>query len=85
MSLSCPDTNTPQRSFAATGWLLRLFVRFGASIVGGYLRLSDTTAMWRSRLRQRQALQELSEHVLKDIGISRCDVFRESTKYFWHE
>jgi uncharacterized protein YjiS (DUF1127 family) len=85
MSLSCPDTNTPERSFAATGWLLRPFARFGASIVGGCLRLSDTTAMWRSRLRQRRQLQELSDHVLKDIGISRCDVFRESTKYFWHE
>jgi uncharacterized protein YjiS (DUF1127 family) len=85
MSLSCPDTNTPERSFAATGRLFRPFARFAASIVGGYLRLSETTSMWRSRLRQRRELQELSDHVLKDIGISRCDVFRESSKYFWHE
>jgi len=85
MSLSCPDTNTAERSFGATARLFRPFARFGAAIVGSYLRISDTTAMWRSRLRQRQALQELSDHVLKDIGISRCDVFRESTKYFWHE
>ena len=85
MSLSCPDTNTSERNVAATGWLLRPFARFGAAIVGSYLRISDTTAMWRARLRQRRELQELSDHVLKDIGISRCDVFRESTKYFWHE
>ncbi len=85
MSLSCEDTNTAPRSFSATGLLFRPLVRFGAAISGGYLRLSETAATWRARLRQRQQLQELSEHVLKDIGISRCDVFRESTKYFWHE
>lgn len=85
MSVSCPDTNTPERSFAATGLLLRPFARFAAAIASRYLRLSETTAAWRSRLRQRRELQELSDHVLKDIGISRCDVFRESTKYFWHE
>ena len=49
------------------------------------MRFSDATSAWQARLRQRRELQELSDHVLKDIGISRCDVFRESTKYFWHE
>ena len=85
MSVSCEETNTPQRSLRAAGFLFRPFARFSAAISASYLRLSETSAMWRARLRQRRELQELSDHVLKDIGISRCDVFRESTKYFWHE
>ncbi len=85
MSVSCPDTNTSQRSFAATGRLLRPIARISAAIANRYMRFSDAASMWQARLRQRRALQELSDHVLKDIGISRCDVFRESTKHFWHE
>ena len=85
MSVSCPDTNTPQRIFGSTGRLFRPFVRFSAAIANRYLRISEAASMWQARLRQRRELQELSDHVLKDIGMSRCDVFRESTKYFWHE
>jgi len=85
MSVSCPDTNTSQRGFGATGRLFRPFVRFSAALVNRYVWFSETASMWQARLRQRRQLQELSDHVLKDIGISRCDVFRESTKHFWHE
>lgn len=35
------------------------------------------------RRRTRMALQELSDHELKDIGISRADAFREAAKPFW--
>ncbi|WP_338531960.1 DUF1127 domain-containing protein [Nitratireductor thuwali] len=35
------------------------------------------------RRRTRMALQELSDHQLKDIGISRADAFREAAKPFW--
>lgn len=38
---------------------------------------------WLSRRQQRRALLELSEHMLKDIGISRSEAFREGRKPFW--
>jgi uncharacterized protein YjiS (DUF1127 family) len=38
---------------------------------------------WIERRRQRRALLELSDHVLKDIGISRSEAQREGRKPFW--
>ncbi|MEK0085625.1 DUF1127 domain-containing protein [Benzoatithermus flavus] len=38
---------------------------------------------WIERYRQRRALLELSDHVLKDIGISRVEAEREGRKPFW--
>jgi uncharacterized protein YjiS (DUF1127 family) len=38
---------------------------------------------WRRRSRTRQELETLSDATLRDIGISRCDVARESQKPFW--
>jgi uncharacterized protein YjiS (DUF1127 family) len=40
---------------------------------------------WSERVRQRRALRALDEWVLKDIGLSRADVMRESDKPFWQE
>jgi uncharacterized protein YjiS (DUF1127 family) len=44
--------------------------------------------IWAARRRQRKALGELadcSDHLLKDIGISRDDALREAGKWFWQE
>ena len=35
------------------------------------------------RRRQRLALLALSDHMLKDIGLSRTDAIQEGTKPFW--
>lgn len=35
------------------------------------------------RGRQRRALAELDEHLLRDIGLNRGVVAREVQKYFW--
>jgi uncharacterized protein YjiS (DUF1127 family) len=32
---------------------------------------------------QRRQLSHLSDHMLKDIGISRVDALREAHKHFW--
>lgn len=34
--------------------------------------------------RERQELMGLSEHTLKDIGLSRADAYREASRPFWH-
>lgn len=40
--------------------------------------------LWRARARSRQKLCELSDHLLKDIGLRREDVGHEFPKPFWH-
>ncbi|TDQ82169.1 uncharacterized protein YjiS (DUF1127 family) [Dongia mobilis] len=38
---------------------------------------------WRERVRSRRDLMRLSEHQLKDIGLSRQDAEQEWQKPFW--
>ena len=38
---------------------------------------------WSERSRQRQALSELDDHHLKDIGLSRTEALAEAEKPFW--
>ena len=40
-------------------------------------------ASWIERARQRQALAELDDHMLRDIGITRAEAARETGKPFW--
>jgi uncharacterized protein YjiS (DUF1127 family) len=61
----------PAARRASAGMLLRLS------------RVLDTLAEWQERSRQRRHLMALNDHLLKDIGLSRADVVRESRKPFW--
>jgi uncharacterized protein YjiS (DUF1127 family) len=38
---------------------------------------------WLERARQRRHLRMLSDHMLRDIGLSRADVESEAGKPFW--
>jgi len=38
---------------------------------------------WHATYHQRRALLALSDHLLKDIGISRVDALQEGNKPFW--
>ena len=38
---------------------------------------------WQQRARDRQQLQSLSDYMLRDIGLTRADVFAEASKPFW--
>ena len=40
-------------------------------------------ARWSERVRQRQALTELDDHMLRDIGVTRVEALRECAKPFW--
>ena len=57
------------------------------SAVGRISRCRGTVARWIARFRQRCALYEIAErdnqHLLKDIGVSREEAFREADKPFW--
>ena len=60
-------------------------VRVNSRVVRGglVLRLTLVLEAWVERRRQRHALRELSDHVLKDIGIGRSEAEQEWRKPFW--
>jgi uncharacterized protein YjiS (DUF1127 family) len=39
--------------------------------------------LWINRYRQRKLLRGLDDFMLQDIGMSRADALRESSKPFW--
>lgn len=50
---------------------------------GWLLTVVTLAELWLQRRRQRRALMELSDHMLKDIGINRSDALLEGRKPFW--
>ena len=48
-------------------------------------RLVQRLLLWHERARQRRHLQDLSDHMLRDIGLSRADVLAEAYKPFWRD
>jgi uncharacterized protein YjiS (DUF1127 family) len=58
-------------------------IRFAAALARGLVNATDTLSLWMERYRQRRALISLSDHMLKDLGLSRSDAGRESGKRFW--
>jgi uncharacterized protein YjiS (DUF1127 family) len=48
-------------------------------------RLARILFLWHERTRQRRHLQSLSDHMLRDIGLSRADVRAEADKPFWRD
>jgi uncharacterized protein YjiS (DUF1127 family) len=52
--------------------------------LGDALRnLVDQFMLWHERSRQRRHLARLSDHMLRDIGLTRGDVWAECEKPFW--
>lgn len=45
--------------------------------------LGNLLLLWLARYRERRRLEAMSDHLLKDIGISRADAERELMKKFW--
>lgn len=45
----------------------------------------DIVRTWLQRWNERYALSQLSERQLRDVGLDRDRVSRESTKLFWRE
>lgn len=48
-----------------------------------FARIPSILYLWHERARQRRHLMELDDHLLKDIGLTRGDVYRESHRPFW--
>ena len=45
--------------------------------------IAATISFWRHRSRSRHLLTTLDDHLLRDIGVSRLEAWRESDKPFW--
>ena len=58
-------------------------LRWGSAGLRALTRAADRLLTWQERARQRRALECLSDHMLRDIGLSRADVMAEATKRFW--
>ncbi len=43
----------------------------------------DVLLLWLQRQRERRQLGALSDHMLKDIGVTRADIDVETRKMFW--
>ena len=43
----------------------------------------DILLDWQERAAQRRRLEAMSDRMLRDIGLSRADIARESAKPFW--
>ena len=50
-----------------------------------FVHAADTLLLWLERRSQRRRLAELDAYMLKDIGLSRADAERESSKWFWQD
>jgi uncharacterized protein YjiS (DUF1127 family) len=48
-------------------------------------RLFERLAFWSERASQRRQLARLDDRMLSDIGISRAEAYRESSKWFWQD
>jgi uncharacterized protein YjiS (DUF1127 family) len=59
---------------------VRPLIRLG---VGAVTRAAERLSTWRERARQRNALLELSDYMLCDIGVSRAAAIDEAEKAFW--
>lgn len=57
--------------------------RDAASDAGWRSRASQALARWLDASRSRQTLDELDEHLLRDIGLTRDEARREASKFFW--
>lgn len=45
--------------------------------------LAGTLGQWVRNYKTRRRLNRLPDHLLKDIGLKRADVVRETSKPFW--
>lgn len=70
--------------------ILDPFAAFATAMAGMLSRLRavrqcavTTLALWAERERSRRELEELSDYTLRDVGLTRADVWREASKPWW--
>ena len=51
---------------------------------GEWRHIGRTISSWLARSRQRKALAELDDRLLRDIGITRTEARKEAARPFWY-
>jgi uncharacterized protein YjiS (DUF1127 family) len=65
---------------------ITIAIDYGPGSFAAYLeRARGIIRTWRSRAASRRQLCELSEHELKDIGLTRAEAASEAAKPFWFQ
>lgn len=54
-----------------------------ATVRQGLVAIVDCLLTWQRRADERLWLGQMDDHMLKDIGLSKADVSRETEKPFW--
>jgi uncharacterized protein YjiS (DUF1127 family) len=57
--------------------------KLSVALMAGVQGVVRTVFEWNDRSRQRQALADLDDHLLKDIGIARSAAAAEASQPFW--
>jgi uncharacterized protein YjiS (DUF1127 family) len=70
-------------SYATYATLAGQRVGYRAASRAPWTEISELLLTWFERARERRQLGQLSDHMLKDIGLSRADVESEMSKRFW--
>ncbi len=78
---SCPSTISNKNAQFAWNWRVILLNPF--AFPGFLNKIRTNLNLWIERVQQRKELSELSDHQLKDIGITRDQAEKESNKNFW--
>ena len=68
---------------ARTGWAARRGLGRARAWSRAIGRAIDLLLIWQQRARDRRQLESLSDHMLRDIGLTRADVYAEASKPFW--
>ena len=59
----------------------------GQMVIGGlamaFRQIMCMLEAWGDRVRQRRELLTLDARMLRDIGVTQCEVFEEARKPFW--
>lgn len=71
------------RERVSPGWAPRPAASPRAPVVAPRATLLSRARAALRRRRTRLILAEMSDHMLKDIGLTRCDAVREADKPFW--
>lgn len=81
---SFPETGTarhvPVTHKASINRQLR---RMAASLSLRWINLLEIRRAWAARWRQRRALEDLDNHLLRDIGVTRGEADQEARLPFW--
>jgi uncharacterized protein YjiS (DUF1127 family) len=63
--------------------ILGLFEGIGGCLIRAFLRTVEDIRRWNRVQKDSRALLNMSDHMLKDIGLSREDVLHAAGKELW--